>query len=485
MKNNNNITHNNIDDNAPDVSIKSSVIYNEYDEEIDNNYNYKNIDEVLATIERPELTKFNFTQSEQAKNLNNLKKYITWFCLSFSIFAIGTFIFILPVFSGSAEILPVNSNPSNEKLSITSKRSPFFAQYNNEYYYSENKNGVWTLDLSQVVGKHKIKIGTYIDTGLFKIHSSKTEEYEVNRNYITPDISSKINQYYNISKGEFTININAVENYLRLSNDNQTLYETGGNENKCKSQNNSSNATILTCEFDFGKDQKELTYNLKVQDEYGNVKELPTQVAKLVPVNDFACDYSAIYITEKVNCIGSKSGKIIINDQEMPYSAKKRIDLPVPIVDGSNKIAFKMIDEHNFENAINLEFLYDKTPLKVRLASLPEGIIATSNKENTTVEVEVKSTYINLFNNKTVTKDLTNKFPLLKSTIINEGIPTTILNSEVLISGEEYANYRTYESFQSGSMNLTFKDLRGRVDTVQCTINPKEIAKKYYLKVSC
>jgi hypothetical protein len=460
------------------TTYNPTPILDEYD-----NHNIKKIDEVLAAIPQSEFTKFNFAPTTKTDKPNIQKLFIS-LGTSLLILCLCLGFFMMPLISGATEILPINPNPSNEKLTVTSKRSSFFVQYNNNIYYSVNQNGVWTLDLGKITGNDKLKVGTYIDFGLFKLNSSKTEEFSFNRNYEVSNITTDIKKYMNMAKGEYNLNINSPEKYFKVTNGDKIVYETGENQNVCKSKIENK-ATILTCGYDFGVDKKELNFDLKIQDEFGNIKAIDPIKSVLVPVNDFSCNTKSIYSTSKISCLGNKNGKIIINNSQIvEYIANKKMDLPIPIQEGDNKIALKMVDEHGFENTINLEFLFDKTPLNIAIKTDEDNVIINSNKDNTTIDVKASIDIANIITGKRRAKDITDRIKLVTTTA-NKAIDTIIINSEIKISKEEYFNLKALEKFKEGSIIFDFEDSRGKTSSKTCELKPQEIDKKYLLKVIC
>jgi hypothetical protein len=460
------------------TTYNNTPILDEYE-----NQNIKKIDEVLASIPQPDLTKFNFAPTPSSKKFK-IQKLFIGLGTSLLIFCLCLGFFMMPLISGATEILPINPNPSNEKLTVTSKRSSFFVQYDNKTYYSLNQNGVWTLDLGKISGNNKLKVGTYIDFGLFKINSSKTEEFGFNRNYEVSNVTTDVNKYYNISKGEFNININSPEKYFKITNADKIIYETGANKNDCRSKIENTK-TMFTCAYEFGMDKKDLNFDLKIQDEFGNIKQLEPIVAQLVPVNDFSCNTKSIYANAKISCIGNKNGQIVVNNtQIVQYQANKKIDLPVPIQEGDNKVSLKMVDEHGFENSINLEFLFDKTPLNVAIKSDEDSVNVTSNKDNTSIEVKVVVNYANILTGKIRMKDFSDRLKL-NTTIVNKGVETNIISNEISITKEEFNTIRNLETIKDGTATFVFEDSRGKTDSKTCDVNPKELNKKYYLKLKC
>jgi hypothetical protein len=444
----------------------------------------KKIDEVLAAIPQPDITKFNFAPNPKTKQKQNLKRLFIGLGSSLLILCLGLGFFMMPLISGATEILPINPNPSNEKLTVTSKRSSFYVMYNNKTYYSNNQNGVWTLDLGKITGNDKLKVGTYIDFGLFKINSSKTEEFSFNRNYEVSTITSDIKKYFNISKGEFKIIINSPEKYFKVTNMDKAIYETGANNNQCKNKVDNS-ITILSCAYDFGPEKKNISYDIKVQDEFGNIKAIDPVVAQLVDVNDFTCNTKSIYSISKITCSGNKNGKIVINStQIIDYIANKKIELPIPIQEGDNKVSLKMIDEHGFETVVNLEFLFDKTPLTVAISSDDETVDVTSNKDSTNVTVKVNVNFANIITGRINTKDFSSRVKL-NNTNINKGQATQIMENEISITNEELINYKGLEKFKNGTATFNFEDVRGKTDTKTCDIYAKEVGKKSVLKLKC
>ena len=444
----------------------------------------KKIDEVLGSFPQPNIEKFNFAPNPKAKKNQFIKKTFLTLASCLLILSLGLAFFMMPLISGATEILPINPNPSNEKLTVTSKRSSFFVNYNNKTYYSTNQNGVHTLDLGKITGNDKIKVGTFIDFGFFKLNSSKTEEFPFNRNYEINTVTTTLKKYFNIAKGDYKITINSPEKYFRVTNGEATIYETGANKNLCKSEEKEK-ITTLSCQYDFGEEKKNINYNLKVQDEFGNIKELEAVVAELVPVNDFNCNTKSIYSLSKVTCVGNKNGKVIINSGEsIDYVANKKIDLPIAIKEGDNKVSIKMIDEHGFENSLNLDFIFDNTPLKVAITSDEDSITATSNKDNTNIEVNLTLNYANIITGKKSSKDFSSKVKLTNSSIPNS-IPTKIMDNSIILTSEEFGKIKLLDVYKSGTATIKFEDQRGKTDTKTCEVDAKESNKKFILKLDC
>jgi hypothetical protein len=440
------------------------VISNEYDD-IDLLQKKKSLDELISSInDQEKISKFNFAQSQNTKNLNLIKKYMTWFVLSVFIFVVGTIIFAMPLFTGNAEILPINPNPSNEVLSITSRRSSFYVNYNNQYFYANNINGVWTIELPQITGKANLKIGNFVDFGGFKINSSHTQSIDVDRNFKPAEFKTNLKKYYK-----------------KLTNTDKVLYETNGNNNICEKSKEVQYQ--LKCNTFFDNESKTKLFDLKLQDSYGNISTLQPKTVAQVPVNDFTCDLNKIYTLSKVYCNGSKDGKVFVNNKEINYNAKSNLELPIILKDGQNKYEIKMIDNHDFESKVNLDFMFDKTPLNVALDTKDKQVIATSNKDLTKVSAEINVNYINILSSKVITKDWSSKFNLTKEQISNEATP--IMNSEITISKDEFVNPKNTEMFQSGSVTFSFQDFRGKTYTKACIMTPKEEGKKYVIKLGC
>lgn len=460
------------------TTYNNSSILDEYD-----TTKTKKIDEVLASIPQPDLTKFNFAPNPKSK-LFKIKKLFVGLGISLLILCMGLVCFMMPLVSGATEILPIDPNPSNEKLTITSKRSSFYATYNNKTYYSNNQNGVWALDLGKVSGKDKLKVGTYIDFGLFKINSTKTEEFWFNRNYEVSTVTTDIKKYFNTSKGQYHINISSPEKYFKITNSDKTIYETGSNTNQCKS-NQEKNVTVITCNYEFVNDKKNNSFDISIQDEYGNTKSMGPINSELVPVNDFGCSSKSIYLVPKITCLGNKNGKIVINStQIIDYIANQKIELPIPIQEGDNKISLKMIDQHDFETAINLEFLYDKIPLNVSIKSNDEAIEVTTNKDNTTVDLKLSLNFSNIITGKINTKDISSKVKLTNTTL-NKSEQTTIMNNEIVLTNEEFNSSKLLEVYKNGTATFSFEDSRGKTDSKTCSVNIKETNKKNILRLKC
>ncbi len=438
---------------------------------------YKTIDDVMASVGKPTINKFDYIKKES----NTKSRLVIGVIAIISSALLLSLIVILPSFVGKAEILPVTSTPSNERLAITSKNSAFFVKHQDKYYYSQNNNGIWSLDLGFITGQTQIEIGNFIDIGSFKIHSAKTEKIDINRNYTIASIEAKLKKFIPSKTSEFTIDINSKESYFKVLNNEKTIYETNSSNNICKSR--FEDKTIITCPYNNIEEATTIQNALTIQDEYGNSKSLEAVTSEIVPANDFYCDTSSIYIYSKIYCYGFKDGKIKLPSGEiLDYIGKTRIILPVETVDGENNIDFVMTDIHELESVVKLNFNYDKAPLNVKITN-GEKLTANSNKEIVSIQYTLTGNYSVLVTGRKFDKDLTSKLTIL-STTANRNQETNILNSNIALNYEEVRSIKNFDQLNSAVLDIVFTDINGRTVSKTCATRGYE-ENGYILKVTC
>jgi hypothetical protein len=441
-------------------------------------FTFESIDEVLASVSTPKANKFNYSPITTKKESKLFSRLLL---IGFCIICIGS-IAVLPSFVGKADIVPITSTASNEKLAITSKKSAFFVKHSNNYYYSNNINGVWTLDLGFITGKTNIEIGNYLNIGGFKIHSSKTENFELNRNYEIAEISTTLKKYITSKSAQFDININGKEAYFKIVNSDKTLYETNANNNSCTSKYESK--TVITCPY-INQTEKEtdIQNNLTILDEYGNSKKLEPIVTEIVPSNDFYCDISSIYYNSKVYCYGSKNGKIKIGDQQpIDYIGGVRVALPINLQDGQNKHNIVMTDIHDLETEVKLDFNYDSTPLDIKFVN-SDNIAANSNRKIVSIQYVLTGKYSVIVTGRRFDRDLSKNLKIL-TTQLPSGVSSSILDSKIPLTYEEVRSIKNLDQLLSAELSILFTDVNGKTLSHNCTTKGME-DDGYYLKVTC
>jgi hypothetical protein len=447
---------------------------------INNKTTFESIDEVLASVSvsNPKASKFNYSPVSTKKKSKFLKRLIL---ISFCVLCIGSIV-VLPSFVGKADIVPITSTASNEKLAITSKKSAFFAKHNNNYYYANNQNGVWTLDLGFITGKTNIEIGNYINLGGFKIHSSKTENFELNRNYEIAEVTTTLKKYITSKSAQFDININSKETYFKVLNNDKVLYETNSNSNSCTSKYDSK--TIITCPY-INQTETETTIqnNLTILDEYGNSKKIDPVVTEVVLANDFYCDISSIYYNSKVYCYGSKNGKIKIGNQEsIDYIGGVRVALPINLQDGQNKHNIVMTDIHDLEVEVKLDFNYDSTPLDIKFVN-SDTISANSNRKIVSIQYVLTGKYSVIVTGRKFDRDLSKNLKIIATQLPN-GVTSSILDSKIPLTYEEVRSIKNLDQLLSAELSIIFTDVNGKTLSHNCTTKGMEVD-GYYLKVTC
>jgi hypothetical protein len=441
---------------------------------------YDSIDDLIASVTPTNNTpnKFNYATIKQR---NKSKLMIGLLLIMLSIVGLSSLI-VLPSFVGKADILPITSSASNEKLAITSKKSSFFVKHQDNYYYSDNKNGVWSINLGFITGKTNIEVGNYLNLGSVKIHSTSTEKFELNRNYEVAPLTSNLKKYITSNKEEFEINIDAKESFFKIFNDDKVIYETNSSNNICSSK--SDTKTTITCLYiNQPYTDQIIKNNISIQDEFGNTKKLESINSEIVPINDFYCDLTSVYYSSKVYCYGSKSGRISIADQEsIEYKGGVRVALPINIQDGQNKHDIVMTDIHNLESVIKLDFLYDSTPLDVKFTS-SDAISINSNRNLASIQYTLTGNYSVMVTGRKFDKDLSSKLKVLSNQATKSTL-TPILDSKVLLSYEEVKSIKNFDQLSSAVLDILVTDTNGRTFTKSCTTKGME-DNGYYLKINC
>jgi hypothetical protein len=340
--------------NNPNPAVNNTdIIYHEYDNpttlsDINPvNNTYKDIDEVMSAIQQPTISKFNFSQSESLRNRINIRGNIRKTLIILSIISLLIGLITLHITIQNVEIVPINSKPSNEALVITSSRSPFYVRYDNQVFYSKNKNNVHLVDMGENVNKGEVEVGPYLDLGFYKVLSLQPKKYPINRSYNLPTLSISSNQYITTLTGKYDLTIQTKSPYFKLYNQDQLIYETNSNSNQCQKTNNT-----LSCQYETNANTN-LELSLRLQDEYGNQSPTVNQLLILVPFNDFACRVTNT-LPKKASCLGSKDGTINYNGLTKPYIAKTQAILDLPIKPKDKNIKGVMTDKHGLVNTFEI-----------------------------------------------------------------------------------------------------------------------------------
>jgi hypothetical protein len=422
----------------------------------------------------PKLPKFNFTASQE----DNKSKQVTKALLRSGIFimciAASSIFLVLPLISQGADIVPINSNPSNEQLSITSLKSPFYLTYNNNIFYSTNNKGVHTLNLGQSITTGEVEIGTYLDLGFTKINSSKKNKYSINRSFTAPTFTTNLNQYQDRKTGDYDLVLSTNPDFIRLYNNEALIYETNSSNNICKLK---SETKTIKCPYDYLK-LDTLNYSLRTSDKYGNFSPTFKLQTSIVPVNDFSCEILRSN-TPKISCYGSKPGIIELDSQSTEYKAYTRVILPYTLSTGANKIKAKMTDIHNIVVPINLNFDFDQSPLTVILKTSNQTVTATPSKNISSIiaRLTLKQTANNQSNSDT---DLSREVSLL-TTNITKSTPTDILTNYINLPKSSI----TFPRFKLSNLELEFQDESANILIKQCSSDIKLEEEFYRIELNC
>ncbi|MGL4758396.1 MAG: hypothetical protein ACRCXZ_03610, partial [Patescibacteria group bacterium] len=240
----------------------------------------------------------------------------------------------------------------------------------------------------------------------------------------------------------------------------------------------------LSCPYSVDFKEVEIINKLKLYDQYGNTKDFDEIKTELVPINDFACDTTNIYFTLRVACYGTKDGEVRISNQTPKvYKAGTRFLAPIDLVDGNNKIEMTMVDTHDIENKINLDFDFVKLPLAALLKTDSDFVEINPNRGLNTISYTLTAKY-QTEDKVMLNKDLTNKLSILSSSA-EKNRNTKILNSKIELEYSEVKNKKSKEELKSAILSINYSDDLGRSQTKNCETIGKEESNKYYLYIKC
>lgn len=428
----------------------------------------------LGHVEIPKLPKFDFA----ANQIEAKSKFVTNLLLRSGVFIIcmvvSAIFLVLPLISQGADVVPINPNPSNEQLTVTSVKSPFYLLHNGSIFYSTNNNGTHTLNLGQSVTTGEVEIGTYLDLGFTKINSTNRSKYTINRNFTSPTFKTNLNQYQDRKTGEYELTLNSSPDYLRVYNNEVLIYETKGSNNLCKFK---FETKVITCPYDYQKSQT-LNYSLRTSDKFGNFSPTFTIQTAIVPTNDFSCEILKSN-APKISCYGSKPGIIELNSQSIDYKAFTRVILPIPLSNGPNKITTKMTDIHGIVVPIDLNYDFDQSQLVVNLKTSNSAIVATSSKNISSIvaRLSLKQT---ANSQSTSDLELSKEVTILNSTIA-KGASTEIITNSISIP----KSMITLPKFKLSNLELEFQDESSNIVIKQCNSEMKVEEDTYNIEFVC
>ncbi|MGL4757896.1 MAG: hypothetical protein ACRCXZ_01045, partial [Patescibacteria group bacterium] len=232
-----------------------------------NDLSFKSIEDLVSHVQSEPISKFNFSNSGKKIQKNYLIPVVTLLTSAF----ILLLVFFVPTITGKAEILPISNTPTNEKLILTSKSTPFFAKFGNKTFYSIKKDNFWTIDLSEFEGESTFEVGNFLDLGFTKINSLNTQQFKADRVYKIANNELYIKKYISSKKDQFSLKLDSKYTYLKLTTNDKVIYETGNTNNTCTLSKTDN--LLLSCPYSVDFKEVEIMNKLKLYDQYGNTKD--------------------------------------------------------------------------------------------------------------------------------------------------------------------------------------------------------------------
>ena len=464
------MTNDNINNN---LNTQYNSQYNTKTNSSENQQTFKSIDDVIASVNETPINKFNYTVTTKPKKKLKFISFLSVLSI-LSLLLVGLFI---PGFVGKADYLPIITQPSNEKLLVTSKSNPFVVKHKGKYYYATKNNGIWEQDLSFIIGPSEIEIGTFTDLGFIKLNAIKMEKVEVNRSYSIKDVTLDISKYITSPQSEFRLKIASNEKYFKVTNNNKVIYETNSKSNQCNLKYDQ--VSTISCPYTEVKNAEVVNSKITITDEYSNTKTFDEIKSEIVDANDFYCDPNLLNIIGRIYCYGTKNGDISI-DGEAPikYTAYTRFYIPK---NKTNKIVVTMKDIHDIEVIANLNLGAAVLPLKVNITTTDKVNI---NPTRTIQAITYKLTGNYTKSDKTMLiKDLSSNIKL-RSYTATKNLITPIFQTQFQLPSNIVLDPKTSDTLTKMSLEINLTDELGAVETKTCAVNAVSNI-KYAYSISC
>jgi hypothetical protein len=285
---------------------------------------------------------------------NRRRLLMTWFVglgflIAVTIIGVG-FLIPIPTFSFVEDI------KTNQPLLFESHKK-FWVEVDGKKTYSTNVGELQKINLGKLEGKKKYKFGGYIDLGLFKLESNKSQSYNLDRDYSSIETAFEVKRY--ITKDEpnknYVVRIAGRDQFV-LEDNNGEVYDSNKTSNKCVLTVSTNSTKVLSCPITFINDQAAIT--VFVKDKIGNKIQLATnEMVSIVPNVNLDCNLDSLITNSIIKCKSNKlaTGNVVGNSTNYQFKPYQEVIVKVDLVDGKNNIKINLKDEHELSSVYELK----------------------------------------------------------------------------------------------------------------------------------